>query len=381
MLEPAREPLLKAALATELMLGLDAAQIDALALDEAAMLDHVQRFAAWRDAWLARGVGVMLRALMAQEQVAQRLLPRADGERRLTNLLHLAECLQQAAETHPAPDALLRWLQTQRRDGRGTDDATQLRLESDRNLVQIVTIHKAKGLEYPIVFCPFLWDGHATAQPGGSDGVEYHDDEGRNVVDFRKGFADDRDDADVKQRMRLEAAAETLRLIYVALTRAVQRCVLVAGCYTTKTKNGGSPKESTRSLLNWLVAGQGHGATGLARWQGDAPRSATSKPPGTRWRSGTDRRSPSPRCRPCRRRRSTLRLPAPEAIAALAAPQHIAPAWWIGSYSALAHGARHEGAAIDHDLRVPAAVAPPDAPSVRLATGRHPAIPARRRGG
>ncbi len=122
------------------------------------LMGYLQRFADYRDLWLRQGVGVMYRKFLSDEKVSARMLRRDDGERRLTNLLHLGEQIHQAAATHESPDALLRWLATKRRDG-AADEVAQLRLESDRNLVKIVTIHKAKGLEFPIVFCPFLWDG------------------------------------------------------------------------------------------------------------------------------------------------------------------------------------------------------------------------------
>ncbi len=224
ILEPSREGPLRAALSTELM-GLDASAIEALADDEAGMLARLADFAEYRDRWLKGGLARMLRGLFVQEQVSQRMLARPDGERRLTNLRHLAECLHEASQEHATPEALLRWLRQQRTQDTA-EDATQLRLESDRDLVQIVTVHKAKGLEYPIVFCPFLWDGH----PGPAsdlDGREYHDDDGKPVIDFR-----DEDDPAVEQRMKRERTAESLRLIYVALTRAVHRCYLVVGSYT-----------------------------------------------------------------------------------------------------------------------------------------------------
>jgi len=104
----------------------------------------------------------MLRRWITLEGVDARLLARDDGERRLTNLLHLAECLHEAAADHASPDALLRWFASRRRET-GCTEASQLRLESDRNLVQIVTIHRSKGLEYGVVFCPFLWDGYPGA--------------------------------------------------------------------------------------------------------------------------------------------------------------------------------------------------------------------------
>ncbi len=348
VLEPTRERVLKAALATEL-LGLDAAALDALSADDAALAAWVQRFAAWREAWAQRGIGVLVRVLMSEVSVAARFLARPDGERRLTNLLHLAECLQQAAEEHAAPEALLRWFQARRQDGRG-DDSTQLRLESDQNLVQIVTIHKSKGLEYPIVFCPYLWDGRLGGPADLVEGAEYHDDSGHGVVDFRRGLPDEVSDSAVRERIRDEQAAEALRLIYVALTRAVNRCVLVAGCYRTPTAGNGSVKEGCRSVLNWLAAGAGHAP---ADWlAGERTTGAID----SAWHAlaaahpGTMVTMPLPTA-------PGVPLPptdtAPDSLAALPPPPRPAPPWRIGSYSGLAHGAAHDDAAVEHDQRVP----------------------------
>ncbi|MCB2022478.1 MAG: UvrD-helicase domain-containing protein, partial [Burkholderiaceae bacterium] len=362
ILEPTRERLLRAALAT-VWLGFDAAAIDALADDEARLLLHVQRFAEARETWIARGAGVMLRALLRSEGVAARLLARPDGERRLTNVLHLIECVHTASQTHPAPDALLRWFQTQRGDERGADDATQLRLESDRNLVQIVTIHKAKGLEYVVVFCPFVWDGYRRPSGGAVDGVEYHDDDGRTVIDYRKGLDAAFDEGDIARRRRLESAAEDLRLIYVALTRAMHRCVIVAGGYLSGP--AASPTESSRSLLNWLVAGQGD--TPQAWFDGKRDAAAID----AAWNALAVRSGPAFATAPLPRAQGVPvrdERPAPESLAALAAPAHIPAGWWIGSFSALAQGATHERSAVDHDLFV----ATPDATSFgsRALTGQ-----------
>ena len=344
VLEPARERLLRAALGTELM-GQDASAIEAISADESRLLGFVTRFAEYRDTWLQRGIGVMLRQLMVREGVSERLLARPDGERRMTNLLHLSECLHQSAEDHPAPEALLRWLQLQRTEGRD-DEANQLRLESDRNLVQIITIHKAKGLEYPVVFCPFLWDGYPGRSPSVIDGREYHDELGRSVVDFRDLTKEETEA--IKAQIALERAAENLRLIYVALTRAVHRCYLVVGPYTINSFGKLLTTESNRSLLNWLVAGQGHSPSDWlknklaltdieAAWSALAAKNAPL--------FGL---APLPQDAPVPVR---LPRPAPETLAALAPPRRIPAGWWIGSYSSLAHGARHEGAAVDHDLR------------------------------
>jgi exodeoxyribonuclease V beta subunit len=349
VLEPAREKALRAALSTEAM-GWEAAAIDALAGDEAAMLVEVQRFAAWRETWAQRGIGFMLRQWMAGAEVTPRLLARTDGERRLTNLLHLVECLHEAAEVHAAPDALLRWLQTQRAGGAGAgDEATQLRLESDRNLVQIVTIHKSKGLEYPVVFCPFLWIPEIGRGDDEPDCAVYHDDAGAAVIDWRKRLFDKPLADDVKRRQKLERSAETLRLVYVALTRAVHRCVLVAGCCLTGAADRRSASASSRTLLNWLVAGAGlspeewfehKGGAGLvdAAWARLAAAAA-----------GAVSVQPLPRLAaiPLAPQR-----PAPDALAALEPPHPLPVPWWMGSFSSLAHGAAPERSGLDHDLHV-----------------------------
>jgi exodeoxyribonuclease V beta subunit len=247
-----RDNLLRAALATDL-LGYDAAAIDGFVRDEADFFRHLERFAAYRDLWAQRGFAVMFRRLLREEGVEARLLAAPRGERRLTDVLHLGELLAQAAREHAGVDTLLRWFQAQRQQAM-VDDNAQLRLESDSERVQIVTIHKSKGLEYPVVFCPFLWDGFQRAASGPADLLEYHED-GRTVLDFDPAS---RGSDEIKGLIREEEAAETLRLIYVALTRAVQRCYLIAGLYERAAGRGQpTPDESTRSLLNWLVAGGG----------------------------------------------------------------------------------------------------------------------------
>jgi ATP-dependent exoDNAse (exonuclease V) beta subunit len=135
--------------------------------------------------------------------------------------------------------ALLRWLASQRAEAAGGEEA-QVRLESDRNLVQIVTIHKAKGLEYPIVFCPFAWDGFLQVRDE-PPAIEYHGAAGQAVIDFRPDASDEKP---IKRARKEELAAERVRLIYVALTRAIQRCYLIAGCYV---KGGSRPSPGRAS--------------------------------------------------------------------------------------------------------------------------------------
>ncbi len=251
LLSPGSESLLKAALSTE-MLGLDASEMDALSDDGVRLSGWFERFEQYRNSWISNGIGYALRYLLEREKVVKRLLALPDGERRMTNLMHLAELLNRESENNAAPDALLRYLAEKRKSDK-TGEEEELRLETDRNLVQIMTVHRSKGLEFAFVFCPLLWDGYSRRLPNTLDGIEYHDNE-RLVIDFRE--MDRETSQAIKNTQLIDMAAESLRLIYVALTRAVYRCYLVAGCYSRSNEKL-KTVESQRSLLNWLVAGEG----------------------------------------------------------------------------------------------------------------------------
>lgn len=345
ILTPAHENQLRAALAAELI-GLDADAIAAMRDDSERLAGWIERFAHYREIWLRHGIGTMLRHLLTQEGVSARMLRRPDGERRMTNLLHLADLLHQAAATQDSPDALLRWLAMQRRDGSHGEEA-QLRLESDRKLVQIVTIHKSKGLEYEVVFCPFLWDGYQSSLSG-TDGFEYHDEHGEVVLDMRPLSGDE--EQRVRDAMRKEEAAESLRLIYVALTRAVQRCYLIAGCYTRKYGRGKSASESARSLLNWLVAGGGMEPDAWKRNELEPAAIAAA------WQAVQATCPTHIELLPLPGRdalRVLMTEDAPELRPPAALPAFIPPGWRIGSFSGLMLGADSENAASDHDARFP----------------------------
>lgn len=218
--DPGNEGRLKAALASAL---LEWSAEEILALDDQMQLREavLSRFHGYRDLWLHRGFQRAFFALLEGEGVLQRLQADPDGERRLTNLLHLGELLQAAARQFAGPERLLRWLADQR-CGLGADDERLLRLESDEALVQIVTIHKSKGLEYPVVFIPFPWTGGMA----GRGPVMFHAPEPPYPVYLDLGS----DRLETHQDLAAtEDLAERLRLLYVAVTRARHLCVLTWG--------------------------------------------------------------------------------------------------------------------------------------------------------
>ncbi|WP_374480813.1 exodeoxyribonuclease V subunit beta [Zoogloea sp.] len=210
--EPDDGRLLRAALATP-TLGLDWAELDGLNRDETAWDKRIDQFRAYRECWRSQGVLPMLRRLLNDFRVPARLLAGGGvGERRLTDLLHLAELLQQASLLLDGEHALIRHLAEQRREDSVGGDTRQVRLESDADLVQVVTIHKSKGLEYPLVFLPFA----CTFRPVKADDLplKWHDDDGHLQLALN---GDDPAQLALADRERL---GEDLRKLYVALTRA-----------------------------------------------------------------------------------------------------------------------------------------------------------------
>ena len=219
---PDNEALLRAALATDI-LGTTGEELDQFMKDEDKWELIAERFRHYHELWNAKGFLPMFRYLISKEKVRPRLLTFPEGERRLTNLLHLSEVLhRESFDKNKRPANLLKWLSDQRNPDTPRLEEHQLRLESDEEAVKIVTIHKSKGLEYPVVFCPFMWDGSEIR----GDEFVFHDDHHDFRLTLDLGSAEK--DAH-KTLAEQEVLAENLRLLYVALTRARNRCYLVWG--------------------------------------------------------------------------------------------------------------------------------------------------------
>ena len=199
----------RAAFATRLIgLSLDALAV--LAQDDAAFEARVDQLRQLKAVWLRQGVLPMVRQTLHLLDLPSRWLAEPDGERRLTNVLHLAELLQSAMAHVEGEETLIRWLAEQIDEPLAGGDGNVVRLESDADLVKVITVFKSKGLEYPIVYLPFACAFRATTK---KDVRAVPDEDGeRRVV-----FDPDPDDVAVAERERHQ---EDLRLLYVALTRA-----------------------------------------------------------------------------------------------------------------------------------------------------------------
>jgi exodeoxyribonuclease V beta subunit len=213
--------------------GQNAEQLNSLRDDSDRLSHFVERLQEWSTLWQRDGFIVMWRRLLGDEGTIARLAGQITGERQITNYLHLGELLhRQAASAHAGPDELMRWFeQMVSQKSKGDDDAL-LRLETDSAAVQLCTIHRSKGLEYSIVYCPTLWSIRKWEDPvvvmsrTGLDG-----ELSVPQIDVGSELLPIRQSEDQK-----ESEAEDRRLLYVALTRAKHQCHI----YWTAAANAGN---------------------------------------------------------------------------------------------------------------------------------------------
>ena len=204
--------LARAALATR-MVDLSLDELAYLAANDEAFDARSESLRELHGVWQNQGVLTMLRQTLHRLALPARWLAEAGGERRLTNFLHLAELLQNASTQLDGEQALVRWLGMQIDEGRSGSEEQIVRLESDADLVKVVTVHKSKGLEYPVVCLPFA-ASHRKVDPARTPFVHLLDEDGQRRLVLNLS------DPAVKEAADRDRLREDLRLFYVALTRA-----------------------------------------------------------------------------------------------------------------------------------------------------------------
>jgi len=176
----------------------------------------------WATTLADRGVAALLETVVATRGLTERMLSREHGERDLTDLRHVGQALHEVVtEGHGGVASLVEWLQHRIAEAKSdVDEERSRRLESDAKAVQVLTVHRSKGLEYAVVYVPYLWDRWV---PGSPDPLRLHDDAGARLLDV--GGTGDAGYAARKVVHLREEAGESLRLAYVALTRARSQVV------------------------------------------------------------------------------------------------------------------------------------------------------------
>lgn len=307
---PAQERHIRSALATR-TLSWTLPDLDRLNRDELAWEAQVSRFREYRRLWHSQGVLPMLHRLIHDQRLPQRLLAEPDGERCLTNVLHLAEWLQQTSATVDGEQSLMRRLDEQIDH---PQEEQILRLESDADLIKVITIHKSKGLEYPLVLLPFasLWrqiDAKQTALP-----ARHQDRMAIEIGADKSDYPDPFTDAHEAQ------LAEDIRLLYVAVTRARHAVWLTTGLLVKgNSHQSGVHNSALGAVLNAGATDQPQGFSNqqeLALAIARVPELTTSAPPPSSAQAWEP--PAAPKLTPARTVTRTRLTP-----------------WWIASYSAL----------------------------------------------
>jgi len=344
--DPTRSDRIRLAVSTaSFALPLD--ELEALLRDEVRFDAICQRFHDWHRVWQTQGVLAAIMGLLHHFAIPARLLAPVErqahrGERRLTNLLHLADWLQQMDHDVDGETALIHRLHLAMTEGAAEQE---IRLEQDSEMVRIVTIHSSKGLQYPLVFLPFAAligrdDSSAATSSKTKGEIEptRRHRHGQNVWDMRPNPT-------ARDRAARESIAEEIRLLYVALTRAEFACYLGVGPVAIGTNEPNPGKTAFGQFLGFepgAKASHEDIADALAAWDQHPGIAVTTVP---------EARAPS---------RDRFIPPAEPALSGPRQPEFAAfTPWWISSFSALT-------ASVGHATPLPAPEAARD--EVRLET-------------
>ncbi|MCW2757397.1 MAG: recB, partial [Nocardioidaceae bacterium] len=289
-----------------------------------ALTDRVaERARGWLDLFRTRGVAAVHEAAHAAG-LPGRVLAQPDGERLLTDLDHLGQVLHDVARREQLGlPALLEWLRAERRSAVASTERTR-RLDTDAAAVQIVTVHGSKGLQYPVVYLPWLFDRWL---PDNQTVHRFHEGD-RRMLDVGHGK-----DSPFARPAREEDAGEELRLTYVALTRAQSQVV----AWFAPSWNAGS------SGLTRLLFGRGQGEAVVPDTVSKGPSDAEIDTVLGRWeQAGALRVEPvAPAAAPA--------LAAPTSVGSLGVrtfDRGIDTAWRRTSYSGLIRAEEQTGAAV-----------------------------------
>jgi exodeoxyribonuclease V beta subunit len=256
LIAPGDERRLRATLALPLF-GLDASALRALEDDGEQLRRWQVQFEHWRLRWQQHGPQAMLADVVAQR--AAPVLALHEGERRLTHLLQLGELMQEASAAHLGPHSQLDWLRAAIDSADDADEAQWPRLESDASRVQILTLHKSKGLEFPLVFLPFVGIGRGGGSK--SDFVSYHDAQGERVRQWKTELTHDALPWKAASQLAAqEEREEDMRLLYVGLTRAIDALWVCGGALASHDKSAlsrllgaNAPGEALKRELDGLL--------------------------------------------------------------------------------------------------------------------------------
>ena len=218
--------------------GFDLAYLHDLSNDDERRQLLLEELTDLAETWRREGFYSMFYRLVNRENRLVNLSDLQQSERIITNFFHLADLCANAEKDHLlSPDKLRTWLLRQMEHTE--EEEKELQLESDRNLVKIMTIHSSKGLQFPIVVCPTLWMGYSPSsfEKSAKKMVEYHDENHDElIINFDRIKNERREHAEFLSD--IESVAEDVRKAYVAMTRAQYSTIVVWDTHTNSNVSG-----------------------------------------------------------------------------------------------------------------------------------------------
>ncbi|PPI86399.1 exodeoxyribonuclease V subunit beta [Candidatus Pantoea edessiphila] len=225
---PIRNRLIRTALATSIF-SFESKNIELLMNDNIELNILIKKFFAWKKLWQKHGIMSMFRNIISDYNIAENILASYNGKRRLTNLMHIIELLQVKSNSLIGPNDLLIFFSQQINNLNNHIDDEQLRLEEDHNLIRIITIHKSKGLQYPIIWLPF-------------------------AVSFSENYIIFSEENIKKLTMKKQdRISEDLRLLYVAVTRSIYHCSIGIATFVKGLNKRKDSNDLYKSALGYLL--------------------------------------------------------------------------------------------------------------------------------
>ncbi len=217
-------------------IGLDGNELAALDEQQERWQQYAVDVRRWATTWTEHGIAAAVQRAIREGEAERRHARRRDGDRTMTNLRHLTELLHRAEQAEAlGTHALAAWFDARRAEAGDptlqSPPERELRLERDDAAVQVLTVHAAKGLEFPCVWVPFLWTSDVRSDGAEPFVVNDPDNDHVRTVSLHACSTKEIRDA-VPERSQLRQAYDRaeweggLRLAYVALTRAQHRCTI-----------------------------------------------------------------------------------------------------------------------------------------------------------
>jgi len=137
---------------------------DAVLLDDDILNGYQQKFERWRSLLLSDGIVSLGIELLADERVTKTFLATPSYLRRITDFGHVIELVVQYDSGGMAPQALVAAFNEIANLDKKSEGVAR-RVESDDDAVQVMTVHAAKGLEFPAVVVADMWNLPAKKSP------------------------------------------------------------------------------------------------------------------------------------------------------------------------------------------------------------------------